>query len=141
MASRDSWDFFVDARRRGVHRIAMSTSERTSTSTPKTEVPNEKLNISGKVKSKGWEVRQQQRLRQQAIKQREREMAQEKEDEANRKRKVRRERERKAEEKARLEAMAAKVSTETGCADLRQMSRKKALRQARRMGRTKKVSH
>ena len=62
-------------------------------------------------------------------------------DEANRKRKVRRERERKAEEKARLEAMAAKVSTETGCADLRQMSRKKALRQARRMGRTKKVSH
>lgn len=77
-------------------------------------IPNENLNISGKVKSKGWEARQQQRLRQQAVKQREREMAQEKEDEANRKREVRRERERKAEEKARLQAMAARVCHPVG---------------------------
>ncbi|WFC96229.1 hypothetical protein MBRA1_002885 [Malassezia brasiliensis] len=98
----------------------MSSPENASASKPKAKVPNEKLNISGKLKNNGWELRQQQRLRQQAVKQREREMAQEKEDEANRKREVRRERERKAEEKARLQAMAAK---------------------ARRMGRTKKVSH
>lgn len=141
MVSRDDWDFFVDARRDAVHRIVMSSQEQASTSKPKTEVPNEKLNISGKLKNKGWELRQQQRLRQQAIKQREREMAQEKEDEANRKREVRRERERKAEEKARLQAMAAKVSLPCRRVFLRQMSRKKALRQARRMGRTKKVSH
>lgn len=72
-------------------------------------VPNANLNIAGKVKNKGWEVRQQQRLRQQAVKQRERDMIQEKEDEANRKREIRRERERKAEEKARIQAMAERV--------------------------------
>ncbi|WFD44054.1 hypothetical protein MPSI1_002719 [Malassezia psittaci] len=69
---------------------------------------NESVNIAGKVKSNTWKIRQQQRLRQQAVKQREREMAQEKEQEADRKREVRKERERKAEEKARLQAMAEK---------------------------------
>ncbi|WFC99560.1 hypothetical protein MYAM1_002305 [Malassezia yamatoensis] len=70
---------------------------------------NESVNIAGKVKGNTWKIRQQQRLRQQAVKQREREMAQEKEHEADRKREIRKERERKAEEKARLQAMAEKV--------------------------------
>lgn len=71
----------------------------------------------------------QQRQKMLSIKTREREMKQAKEDEVERKRQVRREREVKAAEKERLEVMAAK------------MSAKKALRHARRMGRTKKVAH
>ena len=79
------------------------------TGSEKQRVPNVSENISGKSKTTSWDVKMEQRQRMQAVKQREREMKQAREDEAQRKRDVRRERVRKAEEKARLEAMAARV--------------------------------
>lgn len=77
--------------------------------TSETKLPNAHVPIAGKKSTNRWEERQRQRQRMDSIKAREREMKQAKEDEAERKREVRRERERKAAEKARLEAMAAKV--------------------------------
>lgn len=73
------------------------------------KLPNANVPIAGKQRSKRWEERMQQRQKMQAMKLREREMKQVKEDEAERKREIRREREQKAAEKARLEAMAARV--------------------------------
>ncbi|AXA48737.1 rRNA-processing protein CGR1 [Malassezia restricta] len=87
------------------------------------DIPREKTT------SKKWNERMQHRQKMHSIKTREREMKQAKEEESERRSQVRKERAFKAAEKERLEAMAAR------------MSAKKALRHARRMGRTKKVAH
>ncbi|KAJ1021879.1 hypothetical protein NDA16_003641 [Ustilago loliicola] len=87
------------------------------------------VTIAGKQKTTPWEKKLEQRRKQESIKQREREMKAEKEAEAERKKTVTRERKQMAEEKARLEIMAQK------------MSAKKLARKKRRLGITKKVSH
>ena len=107
------------------------------------DIPREKTT------SKKWNERMQHRQKMHSIKTREREMKQAKEEESERRSQVRKERAFKAAEKERLEAMAARVriSLFTGKPMLTQwflisqMSAKKALRHARRMGRTKKVAH
>lgn len=81
-----------------------------SVSNDKAKLANESELIAGKRKKANWDLKVQQRQKMQAVKQREREMQQAKSDEAERKRQVRRERVKKAEEKARLEAMASRVS-------------------------------
>ncbi|SAM86361.1 related to CGR1-protein involved in processing of the pre-rRNA for the 60S ribosome subunit [Ustilago bromivora] len=87
------------------------------------------VTLAGKQKTIPWGKKLEQRRKQEAIKQREREMKAEKEAEAERKKTVSRERKQMAEEKARLEIMAHK------------MSAKKLARKKRRLGITKKVSH
>lgn len=66
--------------------------------------------IAGKKKTTPWEKKLEQRRKQESIKQRERDMKAEKEAESDRKKQVTRERKQMAEEKARLEIMAQKVS-------------------------------
>ncbi|KAN0062375.1 hypothetical protein ACQY0O_005257 [Thecaphora frezii] len=86
-------------------------------------------NISGVRKITPWEKKMEARKKQEAVKAREKEMKDAKIAEAERKRNTTRERKQKAEEKARLEAMASK------------MSAKKLARKKRRLGITKKVAH
>ncbi|WFD33222.1 hypothetical protein MCUN1_000035 [Malassezia cuniculi] len=107
---------------------AASTTSNNAQSTERA-LPPDTQRIAGKKVKTSWDVRTQERQRMAAVKARERQMREEKENEKNRKIELIRERQRKAEEKMRLEAMAAK------------MSAKKAARHARRMGRTKKVAH
>ena len=116
-----------------------ASSKRSNAQSSERPLPPDSQKIEGKRVKTNWDVRMQERQRLAAVKAREREMRQEKEDEKNRKVEVRRERQRKAEEKARLQAMAARVCTSFCFAY--QMSVKKAQRHARRMGRTKKVAH
>lgn len=67
-------------------------------------------NTAGIVRKTSWSKREEERAKQDAIKQKEREMRQAKEDQAKQKREQILERKRKKEEKERLDAMAAKVS-------------------------------
>lgn len=69
-------------------------------------------NTAGIVRSTKWSKREEDRIKQDSIKQKEREMRQAKEDQANQKREQILDRKRKKEEKERLNAMAAKVSEE-----------------------------
>ncbi|CEH15405.1 Cgr1 [Ceraceosorus bombacis] len=86
-------------------------------------------NIAGKKRSTPWELKMEQRKKQQEVKDMERRMKEEVENARAAKGQAIRERRQKAAEKARLETMATR------------MSQKKLDRKRRRLGITKKVSH
>ncbi|KAE8267526.1 hypothetical protein A4X09_0g4823 [Tilletia walkeri] len=86
-------------------------------------------NISGIKRKTSWSAREEARKKQEAAKAKERELAAKRNEVLAKRKEVIKERKQKADEKSRLEAMAAK------------MGRRKLQRKAKRMGLTKKVAH
>ncbi|CAD6888746.1 unnamed protein product [Tilletia laevis] len=99
-------------------------------STQASQAPiSETENISGIKRKTSWTAREEARKKQETVKTKERELLAKRNEEITKRKESIKERKQKADDKLRLEAMAAK------------MGRRKLQRKAKRMGLTKKVAH